>query len=89
MATGADFPYRLTAHAARVIAERDIVLEWVERALRTPARTETDRLDPALRHALAPIQERGDRILRVIYNPLREPWEIVTAYFDRTQRGKV
>ncbi len=89
MATGADFPYRLTAHAARVIAEREIVLEWVERALRTPGRTETDRLDPALRHALAPIKEHGDRILRVIYNPLREPWEIVTAYFDRTQRGKI
>ena len=89
MPTGAEFPFRLTAHAARVIAERNISLEWLERVLGAPARTEPDRLDPTLRYALAPIRECGDRILRVIYNPAREPWEIITAYFDRTQRGKV
>ena len=89
MPTGAEFPFRLTTHAARVIAERNIPLEWLERVLGAPARTEPDPLDPTLRHALAPIRERGDRILRVIYNPAREPWEIITAYFDRTQRDKV
>lgn len=82
-------PYELTSHAATVIRERGIKKEWIERVLRQPNKTEPDKKDPELRHALAPIGEHGDRILRVIYNDAVSPRLIVSAYFDRSQRGKL
>jgi hypothetical protein len=38
--------------------------------------------DPSLVHVLRPIDERGFRVLRVIYNETNEPVTIVTAYLD-------
>ena len=52
----------LTAHARTVIRERGIELAWIERALAGTSRTEVDRLDPTLRHALFPVTEREGRI---------------------------
>lgn len=83
----ADFPYGLTAHAERVIAEREIPLEWIARVLERPDRTETDKVDPALRHALASIPEHGGRVLRVVYNSTVTPWRVVTVYFDLKERS--
>ena len=80
--------YELTAHAATVIAERGIDIAWVERALTRPQRTEVDRSDPSLTHALPRIDERSDRLLRVVYNASVDPRRVVTVYFDRRQRGK-
>ncbi len=80
--------YELTDHAAGVIAERDIDVTWVVRVLAKPDRTEADRSDAALTHALGRIAERDGRILRVVYNGLVNPPRIVTVYFDRRQRGK-
>ena len=80
--------FGLTAHAATVIAERDIDMAWVELALTKPARVEADPADPSLEHALVRVPERDDRILRVVYNPSHTPPRVVTAYFDRRQRGK-
>ncbi len=84
-----DFPYHLTVHAARAMAEREIPLAWLARVLADPVRTEPDREDPDLLHALAPIPEHDGRVLRVIYNKTAEPWLIVTAYFDRRQRSRL
>ncbi len=83
------FPYALTAHAAKVIAERGIPMAWVARVLAHPEKTEPDRDDPTLRHALARIPEYEERVLRVVYNETTEPWLVVTAYFDRTQRNRL
>lgn len=80
--------YELSEHASAVLAEREIETTWVVRVLAKPERTEPDRADPALTHALGSITERDDRVLRVLYNALVEPPRIVTAYFDRRQRGK-
>jgi len=80
--------FELTDHAATVIAERAIDPAWIERALSRPDRVEPHPLDQSLRHALVAIAERGDRVLRVVYNPSHNPPRIVTAYFDRRQRGK-
>jgi hypothetical protein len=82
-----DFPYELTAHAAKVITERGIRLEWVARVLEQPTRIESDSVDPTLRHALARIPEYGERVLRVVFVERTEPWLVVTAYFDRRKRG--
>jgi hypothetical protein len=58
------------------------------RVLTTPERTEVDRSDPALTHALGRIAEHDGRVLRVVYNATVDPPRIVTVYFDRRQRGK-
>jgi hypothetical protein len=88
--TNADnFAYDLTIHAQQVITAREIQLEWVARVLAEPQKTEPDREDPELRHALACIPENGNRVLRVVYNENKEPWRIITVYFDRTQRNKI
>jgi hypothetical protein len=81
--------YELTSHAATVICERGIKREWIDRVLSLPGKTEPDKKDAEIRHALAPIREHGDRILRVIYNDAVSPRLIVSAYFDRSQRGKL
>ena len=80
--------FELSAHAATALAEREIDIAWVELALSRAERTEPDRFDPSLEHALVRIPERGDRVLRVVYNPSHKPPMVVTAYFDRRQRGK-
>ena len=63
----AKIKYELTAHAVTVMAERQISVVWVERVLTGPERTELDRVDPELHHALGRIPERDDRVLRVVY----------------------
>ena len=80
--------FDLTAHASTAIAKRGIDPEWVGRVLTAPERVEQHASDPSLRHALARIPERGDRVLRVVYNVDTDPPRVVTAYFDRRQRGK-
>lgn len=87
--TPSDFPYELTEHAAKVITERGIHLEWVAAVLRHPAATAPDADDPQVRHAMAPIEEYGRRVLRVVYNEQVEPWRIVTAFFDRALKGRL
>ena len=68
------------------MAERQISVVWVERVLTGPERTELDRVDPELHHALGRIPERDDRVLRVVYNKNTDPWRVVTVYFDRAMR---
>lgn len=80
--------YELSEHASAVLAERDIETTSVVRVLTKPERTEVDRSDPGLTHALGRVTERGDRMLRVVYNASVDPPRIVTVYFDRRQRGK-
>lgn len=81
--------YTLSAHAKTVLAARSIKIEWLERVLAKPERIEADNDDPHLKHALRRIAEHGGRVLRVVYNDAVKPRNIVTAYFDRSQRGKL
>jgi hypothetical protein len=50
---------------------------------------EGDRDLPNLKHRLGAIEEYGGRVLRVIIDVDVEPVRVVTAYFDRTMRGKL
>jgi hypothetical protein len=81
--------YELSDHAIDVLAEREIATTWVVGVLAAPERTERDRSDPDLLHALGRIAERDNRVLRVVYNASMRPPRIVTVYFDRRQRGKI
>ena len=80
--------YELSEHAAAVLIEREIATTWVVRVVTAPERTERDRFDPDLMHALGRIAECDDRVLRVVYNASVRPPRIVTVYFDRRQRGR-
>ncbi|MHB2149521.1 DUF4258 domain-containing protein [Calditrichota bacterium LG25] len=80
--------YELTEHAKKVIAERNIKLEWIELVISSPLKIENDAEDEELEHALGKISEYGNRILRVIYKK-GFPKRIVTVYFDRTMKGKL
>ncbi len=79
--------YALSIHAQTAIAERSIPIEWLERVLSKPEKTDADKFDTTLGHALGRIPEHGNRVLRVIYNHSTQPITIVTAYFDRTMRN--
>lgn len=83
------YNFELTQHAKEKITERAIPLEWIERTLIKPQKTEVDKTDPNLRHALATIPEFDDRVLRVVYNFVEQPCKIVTVYFDRNMRGRL
>jgi hypothetical protein len=83
------FKYVLSAHAETVVKERSIRSEWLERILENPEKTDKDKTDPKLTHALGRISEHGNRVLRVVYNPIDDPVTVVTAYFDRAMRNKL
>jgi hypothetical protein len=81
--------YVLSKHAANVVVERAIDLAWLEAALSAPGRTEPDRADDQLTHALKRIDAAEGRVLRVVYNHVQTPIKIVTMYFDRSMRGQL
>ena len=81
--------FRLSAHGEHVIKERGIDPGWIALALSSADLTEPDRTDPDLTHALKAIREREGRVLRVVYNAGQKPPLIVTAFFDRSMRGKL
>jgi hypothetical protein len=78
-----------TKHAAAVIAARGIKQEWVDFVLASPVLTHPDSADADLEHRLAVIHEYGGRVLRVIVKRDTVPTMVITAYFDRTMKGKL
>lgn len=57
--------------------------------LDAPRRVDQDATDPELKHALGPIEEQGGKVLRVVYSDSVRPVRIITAYFDRSLKGKL
>jgi Domain of unknown function (DUF4258) len=82
-------PLSFSRHALDVIEERQIAREWVQRAVDHPSLALADHDDPDLEHVLTAIPEREGRVLRVVYNRSVDPVRVVTAFFDRTMRGKL
>ena len=79
----------LTLHAMGVIEERQIALEWIARVVAEPALLLADQTDPSLVHAFGRGPEREGRVLRVVYNPGADYVLVVTAFFDRSMKGKL
>jgi len=73
----------LSAHAATVLQERGIEMDWVRRAIAEPDQTESR--DDGSEHFLKAIPERGGRVLRVVANQVTR--RIVTVFFDRRMKG--
>ena len=81
--------YELTSHAKKALAEREIPLEWLERALPQPELTLPDPDDPEVERRFRKIPEFGGRVLRVAVNTTVEPVRIVSVFFDRTMKGQL
>jgi hypothetical protein len=81
--------YSLSEHAKVVISERGIKQSYIEKTLESPNLISDDRADTALQHRLRAIPEYENRVLRVIVNISKTPIHIITAYFDRSMRGKL
>jgi hypothetical protein len=73
-----------TAHCRQMLQERQIPVEWAERALIQPDRTE-DRVD-GTRHYIKQIAEHGNRWLRVVISDADGSPTCVTVFFDRRLR---
>ena len=68
-----------TKHFNEMLEERDIKIEWVNRAIQSPDYVE-DSAD-GTKHFIKQIPERGDRWLRVVVDIVDEPNRAVTVFF--------
>lgn len=78
-----------TAHALRVIKERKIHLEWIDRAVSEPDLRIDDPEDIEVERFYKRISERNDRVLRVAVNTRINPWRVVSVFFDRGMRKRL
>ena len=81
--------YELTKHAQQVLAERGILVEWMERTLSQPELVMADPLDPEVERRYRQIPEYGGRVLRVAVKTTVDPNRIVSVFFDRNRKGKL
>ncbi len=81
--------YLLTKHARERITQRNITEEWIARTLDNPTKLEPDEREPHRLHVFAVIPEFNDNVLHIIYDSSVEPIKVITAYFDRTMKGKL
>ena len=79
-------PIQLTAHAAAAIAERKLLLRWIEEAARNPEWIEADPKWTHVERRFRAIPEYGNRILRAACLETLTETRIVTAFFDRKAR---
>ena len=64
-----------------MLAERNILEEWVWRTINAQARRRKGADDNM--HYTKAIKERAGRVLHVVVNPNVQPNRIVTVFFDR------
>jgi hypothetical protein len=73
-----------TTHFKKMLSERNIHDQWVDRTLSDPDRIEDH--EDGTRHYLKQIQECDNRWLRVIVSAGSEAARAVTVFFDRRLR---
>lgn len=81
--------YELTKHAAKALAEREILIEWMERTMSAPEKILPDPQNPAVERRFRRIPEFGGRVLRVAVNTKVAPNRVVSVFFDRRMKGKL
>lgn len=78
--------YVLSHHAEKELnkpGRSQIQQEWIKRALSNPDYSDSDSRTNTLR-VWKRIPEYGNRALRVVYNPDKQPLMVVTVFFDRS-----
>ena len=81
--------FELTKHAKKVLTEREIPFEWLERTLAAPKLVLPDPDDAAVERRFRRIPEFGNRVLRVAVNTAVEPNRVVSVFLDRQMKGKI
>jgi len=81
--------YILSKHAKERLKERKLKEEWIKRALNNPQKVGVDPHDPSVHIVWKEITEMDNRVLKVCYNPNKQPIVIVTLHFDRKMKGKL
>ena len=81
--------FELTRHAQKVLAEREIPVEWMERTLSAPELVLPDPDDATVERRYRRIPEYGGRVLRVAVNTAVDPNRVVSVFFDRQMKGKL
>jgi len=81
--------FELTHHAQKVLEERQIPVEWLERTLNLPELRQPDPKDATVERRFRRIPEYGGRVLRVAVNTAVEPNRVVSVFFDRQMKGKL
>jgi hypothetical protein len=74
---------KLTVHAAEMLIERQISMEWVISAIERPDRCLADPRRPELTRSYRAIAAADGRVLRVVHRPDFGDILVVTAHFDR------
>ena len=77
---------RFTKHAQEALDKRNILVEWVERALQAPDRTGPDPRYPDRTRSYRAIPERGGCVPRVVHRPEDSDIIVITVHFDRGAR---
>ncbi len=81
--------FEMTKHAQKVLDEREIQAEWLERTLTAPELVMVDPDDGAVERRFRRIPEFGGRVLRVAVNVAVEPNRVVSVFFDRQMKGRL
>jgi len=81
--------FELTRHARDVMREREIPLEWVERAFCRAELVEVSGANLLQEKRFCRIPEFGNRVLRVVVNTEFVPPRVVSVFFDRKMKGKL
>jgi Domain of unknown function (DUF4258) len=76
----------LTSHLKDMLAERNILEEWVLSASNDPDEKKKGENDNI--HYFKSIQERDGRLLHVVVNEKIRPNRVITTFFDRRLRKK-
>jgi len=81
--------YELTQHAQKVLEERDIPVEWLERTLLAPELVLPEPNDNAVERCFRRIPEYGGRVLRVVVNKAVDPNRVLSVFFDCRMKDKL
>ena len=81
--------YILSEHAETTVSERAIKREGIDAALNDPDLLLPHETDVTATYAFKRIEEFDDRVLRIVFNADENPVIVITAYFDRTMKGKL
>jgi uncharacterized DUF497 family protein len=81
-------PIRYTAHALKVIQERELESAWVEETARAPSWVEIDPIHDGVERRFKAISALQERILRVAVVETPEEMRIISAFLDRRARSK-
>ncbi len=81
--------YRMTLHAAEMLATRGIDDAALAAVLDKPDVVRQDRSDESLENWYKVLPDYEGRVLKAVVRKEGDTMVVVTAYFDRSMRGRI